>query len=482
MTANSHPMTPTRRTFVLASAAALASAGLPRAAVAVRQLLPPFAPADLRADLDFLVKTMLAVSVNPFVYTKRAVFDAEVTRVRGELSVPMDVFSFYLRVGRLFASLDDGHLSVTAYAAFKRYRDAGGRAFPLQVTLRENGAFATETDLPAIPVGSQLLGIDGMPMSDVVNGTLGLVSGQSRALRLSFADANNVRYYMLARYGPRTSFVIWVRRPDGSSGTIAAPATTHEQLARTLSHEQQASRPDYTFTRLAGGRVGYIAYNACYDLKKFETFLHRTFSQIAANSIDGLVIDIRTNEGGDGSLNDVLWGYITDKPFAQSGGAVERSSAIVKKAFGKQKYVDAYGIDAWNAKNGALITVPQEVMQPPPNPLRYRGKVFLLIGPGTFSSAMACAVAAKDFGLATIVGEETAEPVNGNGGVFRGVAPHTGLEFGFPTQYWFAPKPRPAGQGVVPDVTIRATPGQIARGEDPVLLYAVAHSLGMVPM
>ncbi len=467
---------------MVASAAALASNRAAGAVAVAKPMLPPFSPAQLRADFDFLIETMLAVGVNPFVYTKRAVFDAEATRVRGELSAPMDVFSSYLRIGRLFASLDDGHLSVTAYAAFKRYRDAGGRAFPLQVKLREYGAFASETDLPAIPAGSQLLAIDGVPMSDIVDGTLGLVSGQSRALRLSFAEATNVRYYMLARYGPRTSFAIWVRRPDGSSGTVIAPATTHEQLAKTLSLEQTASRPDYTFARLAGGHVGYIAYNACYDLKKFKAFLHDTFAQIIAHPIDGLVIDIRTNEGGDGDLNDVLWGYVTDKPFAQSGGVVNRSSAIVKKSFGKRKYIDVYGLDTWNAKDGALVTVANEAAAPPPNPLRYRGKVFLLIGPGTFSSAMACAVAAKDYGLATIVGEETAEPVNSNGGVFSGVAPHTGLEFGFPTQYWYAPKPRPAGQGVVPDVTIRATPGQIARGEDPVLLYAVAHSLGMVPM
>lgn len=475
-------MTPTRRTFVLASAAALASAGAPGAGAAATPLLPPFSPARLRADLDFLIETMVAVGVDPFVYTKRAVFDAEATRVRGELSAPMDVFSFYLRVGRLFASLSDGHLSIFAYAAFKRYRDAGGRAFPLQVTLRENDAFATETDLPAIPTGSQLLGIDGVPMSEIVDGTLGLVSGQSRALRLSFAEANNVRYYVLARYGPRASFAIRVRRPDGSTGTVVAPATTRTQLGKTLAPEQTSAQPDYTFSRLAGGRVGYIDYHACNDLKKFAAFLHDTFSQIAAHLIDGLVIDVRTNEGGNGELNDVLWSYITDKPFAQAGGVVDRSSAIVKKSFGKQKYIDVYGLDTWNAKNGALVKFSNGLTPARTNPLRYRGKVFLLIGPGTFSSAMACAVAAKDFGLATIVGEETAEPVNSNGGVFAGVAPHTGLEFGFPTQYWYAPKPRPTGQGVVPDVTIRATPGQIAKGEDPVLLYAIAHSLGMVPM
>jgi len=155
---------------------------------------------------------------------------------------------------------------------------------------------------------------------------------------------------------------------------------------------------------------------------------------------------------------------------------------LVKAAYGKAKYVDVYGIDAWNAKNGALITDPVKPRRPSPNPLRYHGKVSLLIGPGTFSSAMACAVAAKDFGLATLVGEATIEPVDSNGGVFSGVTPHTKLEFGFPTQFWYGPKPRPAGQGVIPDIIVKTTASDIANHRDPVLLAAVAQILGMVPM
>ena len=55
---------------------------------------------------------------------------------------------------------------------------------------------------------------------------------------------------------------------------------------------------------------------------------------------------------------------------------------------------------------------------PGPLAVRFTGPVYLLISAQTFSSAMSCAAAAKDYGLATIVGEETGESVNSTGEVF----------------------------------------------------------------
>ncbi|MBV8602750.1 MAG: hypothetical protein JO359_14380, partial [Candidatus Eremiobacteraeota bacterium] len=115
---------------------------------------------------------------------------------------------------------------------------------------------------------------------------------------------------------------------------------------------------------------------------------------------------------------------------------------------------------------------------PSNNPLRYSGPVYLLIGTQTFSSALLCAVAARDYGLATIVGEETGEPVNSTGEVYPGHSPQLGLLFGFTTKFFTGPKPRPDMQGVLPDVRIVPTREDIVAGRDPVLAYAVKAATG----
>jgi C-terminal processing protease CtpA/Prc len=58
---------------------------------------------------------------------------------------------------------------------------------------------------------------------------------------------------------------------------------------------------------------------------------------------------------------------------------------------------------------------------------RFMGRVYLLTSAGTFSSGMSCATAAKDYGLATIVGEETGEPVVSAGELFEFHTPNVGL-------------------------------------------------------
>lgn len=448
---------------------------MPNATAASIPAFPTFSPAELRSDLDYLIATMIDVGVYPFIYTGRSMFEAAAARIRLGLSHPMDAFTFYGRVAPLFTSLNDGHLSIGMSDAYKRYRDAGGAAFPLQVDLRASGAYAAETDIPAIPAESRLLAIDGVPMADVMDSALALVSGQSRSLRLAFADENVVRSYLLAAHGRRASFAVRVRRPDGSVATVNASATTRAELTKHQPPSPTTSEANYTFSRIENGRVGYIDYLACDDLDAFKTFLRTTFADIASNPIDGLVIDIRKNGGGNSALNDILWSYVTDRPFAQFGGGAQRSSAFLKRAYGEAKYVAIYSGDAWSAKDGALITIdPDPPLAHGTYPNNYKGPVYLLIGVGTFSSAMSCATAAKDFGLATLVGEETAEPVNSNGEVYYGVAPITKLAYGFPTKYFEGPKPRPVGQGVVPDVTIHTTEADFASKRDPVLDYAVA--------
>ena len=223
---------------------------------------------------------------------------------------------------------------------------------------------------------------------------------------------------------------------------------------------------------LKNGSIGYLDYRQCEDLEAFKKFCAGTFHTIAMNPIRALVIDIRRNGGGDSELNDVLWSYVTTKPFKQFGGTIEKSSAWLKGRYGPTKYKEIYGDALWDAPDGKIIesgTDPNaDLIRPGPLPLRYHGPVYLLISAQTFSSAMACALAAKDYGLATIVGEETGEPVNSTGETFA-LTIWTGLRAIFTTKVFLAPKPHPNDQGVVPDIPVTTTPSDISAGRDPVL-------------
>ncbi len=158
---------------------------------------------------------------------------------------------------------------------------------------------------------------------------------------------------------------------------------------------------------------------------------------------------------------------------------MEKSSDRLKREYGHDQYVAIYGDKAWNAANGVVIEgrakPDEDLIVPESLPVRYDGPVYLLISTRTFSSAMSCALAAKDYGLATIVGEETGEPVNSTGEVYTLTTPSIGLRAYLTTKVFFPPKPQPIGQGVLPDVSISATPEDRAAERNPALDYVFSH-------
>lgn len=103
-----------------------------------------------------------------------------------------------------------------------------------------------------------------------------------------------------------------------------------------------------------------------------------------------------------------------------------------------------------------MVTIPMSLVEPRPVRNRYTGPVYLITSEATFSSGMMCAIAAKEYGLATLVGAQIAEPIDTTGEVFGFMMRRLGLQVGIPTAIERGPKPTKRGVGVIPNVPIVA--------------------------
>ena len=122
------------------------------------------------------------------------------------------------------------------------------------------------------------------------------------------------------------------------------------------------------------------------------------------------------NGGGDSQNGDLLLESVTDNPYRGAGGKLWRrtkpydefmESAIVwwarilpcRMYLGDFRHLE-FGEQRWFGKDAPLSNDP-DIKR------RFHGPVALLIGPGTFSSAMMTADVAKTYKMALVVGRPT---------------------------------------------------------------------------
>jgi hypothetical protein len=63
----------------------------------------------------------------------------------------------------------------------------------------------------------------------------------------------------------------------------------------------------------------------------------------------------------------------------------------------------------------------------PDNPLRFRGRVYVAVGPATYSSAVVMATVFQDFGIGKVIGSGDSVRANQSGGTRRTTLTNTGL-------------------------------------------------------
>jgi hypothetical protein len=423
-----------------------------------------FPASVVQGDLDAIWTTLNAVGTQPFRTSNQGDVEALYKKTRANITKPLTVREAWVAVAPVLGALNDGHVGLL----FPDPLNSAPLRFPLRFALAADDSLIVIGDhTNTVPIGSRVVSIDSVPADTYRDMTLAAFGGQTQLLhrtRVSMAGA----WTAVALFGEGPNYNVRWTTADGATheaDLLATPPPSRSNATTTFQ--------PYTYRTLKDGSIGYIDYRACEDLVAFKRFLVDTFQTIKLNPIRALVIDIRRNGGGDSDLNDALWSYVTTKPFKQFGATIEKSSAWLKGQYGPTKYKMIYGDDAWNSPDGKIIEYGNDpnanLIHPEPLPLRYKGPVYLLISAQTFSSAMSCALAARDYGLATIVGEETGEPVNSTGEVYGFTAPGTGLRAYLTTKVYLAPKPHPNDQGVVPDVAITTTPSDIAAGRDPVL-------------
>ncbi len=217
----------------------------------------------------------------------------------------------------------------------------------------------------------------------------------------------------------------------------------------------------------------YMTLNTFSRGNKLRSFFRKSFREINNQSIQHLVIDVRSNGGGDAGLSTLLTQYLISKKFklADSLYAVRRSGPY--NQYIKKHFLYRMGMLLVTRKRKDqkyhFVHFEKHYFKP----LRknhFDGDIYIIVGGNSFSATTLFAYALQGQKNVTIVGEETGGGAYGNTAwmIPDVVLPNTKIRFRLPLFRLVMNKERVAsGRGIVPDIEAAPTVESIRMGIDP---------------
>jgi hypothetical protein len=385
---------------------------------------------------------------------------------------PMTRLAFYRRFAPAVHKLNDEHVMVhLPELEVADHLDAGGGLFPFEVQFIEDRLFITKNifELSRIPPGSEILSINGLPSKGLRDTLIWYYSGTSETqkqfyLQGGFSEA------LFAVYGFGESFDLVTRDPSSHS-TSEYVVPGQPPAASEL--------PDFE-CQVIGPHTILFTYNVFEDDGgDFDNFLEEMFRSAQEERIQHLIIDLRQNQGGAAAFGDEILTYLTGESFLQFNRSEITISPEVKREFLSYvpaflrwfpvQYIHPILRPLWTGTEGETASFTFDPVAPEENALRFRGDVYLLVGPGTMSSASLFAATLQTLGRAVLFGEETGGYATHYGNVVDVHLPNTGLKVWMPTSVNYGNSSGP----IVPEHVVHRTAQDLIEGQDGLLEYVL---------
>jgi C-terminal processing protease CtpA/Prc len=225
-------------------------------------------------------------------------------------------------------------------------------------------------------------------------------------------------------------------------------------------------------SRILQDKLGYLDIRSLSgDTGHFRAFLDTSFLQFQRAGIRCLAIDLRKNSGGSTTLGDLLFSYITTKKYSWGAKSWKISQAY-------KNYLLAGGDTGalYLKKPNGTVWMSGDSCIPEANPFKttmlFKGEVFFLTGPFTFSSAMDIADVVKEYKIGTIVGEPTGEYVKDFGEAFVIDLPNSKIKIQSTSSFNHGVScSREQNGPVQPDIAVHNTLQEEVLGKDKALEY-----------
>jgi hypothetical protein len=423
--------------FVLLAAAVFINSNINASSIDTAQVEKRYSKSQLIADVSYLTGTIDKVHPNMYHSISKKKYKTLVYGVTSALHDSMTAKESWPIMARLVGALKEGHSTLRYPENVIDQMKAGDNIlFPVSLKEFDGSNLIVQADVSKedkLRAGDKITQINGIAATQLID-TLSQHSGGLRSFRAINVCSDIVTLlYMYNIKGPY--HIDYIRDGITGSAILNSLSWPHFKARRASQAKNSSVIPksvDYSFNYLNKDEAYLNLNTLTAEPQEFKTFVDSCFTLLKNKPAKTLIIDLRRNGGGNSILAETLLDYITDRPFRMTAGVNWKVSQEYKNYLNDKLQGEALKQMAYylNADNGTIIKNKNiEVKKPLDNKLRYYGKVIVLIGTHTFSSANMLANAIQDYKLATLVGDSTGEAANDYGELIHLKLPNTGLSF-----------------------------------------------------
>jgi hypothetical protein len=465
-------------------------------------------------DFLYLTETVRETHPEPYGTWGKANFDAEQNRFLESLAAETSRVAFERTLQSFLSHIRDSHTSAqTSWMG-------GQLEYPVSFFWIKDtlilASVGREEDTTLI--GSHVLSFYGVPTDEVFTRFTRFISYEN-----IYVARRTLQYYFIF---PALHREVGIIKGDtleltllAANGTTSThnvmPVQQPKRIAPYKSHPitQKVNRP-FRYTILKEESACYLQWNTMMDLRVvrllsfpmnilaypvfwymgigyFDNFLENMFEEMKEEGVTTLIVDVRGNGGGSSAYGEQLLYHLDVPSNIKTYSMAIRFSLFYREFFPEayQFFSSRYAEKHNGAKLPDSLLVTSDfvatdsleqvyfgnVMNPKSNyyiePDRnvFKGKVYFLVGDGTYSSAIILSTLVKDNKLFTMVGQPTRGRPSHYGDTPVLKLPNSGIVCRISCKKFFRPDiSKDTEDSLYPDVEIWPTFEDLKYGRDPV--------------
>jgi len=445
--------------------------------------LKDFSDKEIKEDYNIFRNALEEFHPGLYTNTSKDTFDLYFERSYNSIHKEMNILHFYQLLCPIISKIGCEHTRIEFPKDFKDKREQESKFLPFSIAVIDSTAFITSNNSfdSLIKPGAEILSINSVPIRTIVQkvfSSMGFtdgynMTGKYRILSVAFP----VFYYNLIEQPD--SFKLEILE-DGNKRYVCTPALDKKTIRKNYIARNKTINKyiPLSFNLHVDSSIAYIGIksfsigNLKHHKFKYKNFVDEAFLQIKNKNIQNLIIDVRSNPGGEESYSKYLYSYIADSSFNYFKSLPIKTNK--KPSFWKHtnkpfifRLVKLFYINQTDTGFYVVRKSLFKIYNPAKN--KFEGNVFILVDGFTGSAAALFAAFAQSNNRAVIIGEETKGAYMGenSGDGITLILPNSKIEILIPfVKVNMNVKPKEHGRGVIPDYSIVRKKESILNNKD----------------